>query len=124
MPKAKDLSNQANLHFQTDAIINGGESMRGGKSLELQIAEAPERALWAKIMDWGKYKTSVVDQLVFTAEALDRIEARQHAQQSVLDQIAAAASNGVPVVIDYDEIEKRIAANMPTYVPQVKEGDN
>jgi hypothetical protein len=123
MPRAKDLSNQANLYFQTDAIINGGESMRGGKSLEVQIAEAPEAVLWKPIMDWGKYKTSVVDQLVFTAVALDRIEARQGAQQAVLEQIAKAAT-GVALVIDYDEIEKRIAANMPVYVPKVKEGDN
>lgn len=123
MPKLPSMSNQRRLEFIPEAIVEGGPTMRGGKSLEVQIAEAPETVLWKPIMDWGTYKTSVVDQLVFTAEALDRIEARQVAQQSVLDQIAAANSNGVPVVIDYDEIEKRIAANMPVYVPQVKEGN-
>jgi len=124
MPKLPSMSNQRRLEFIPEAIVEGGPSMRGGKSLEVQIAEAPETVLWAKIMDWGTYKTSVIDQLVFTAEALDRIEARQTAQQSVLDQLVTALNKGVPFVIDYDEIEKRIAANMPTYVPQVTKGDN
>lgn len=119
-----NMSNERYLRFTPEAIVEGGPSMRGGKSLEVQIAEAPETVLWAKIMDWGTYKTSVIDQLVFTAEALDRIEARQTAQQSVLDQLVTALNKGVPFVIDYDEIEKRIVANMPTYVPQVKQGDN
>jgi len=118
------MSNQVKIDFLVDAILGGGESMDGGNSLQFQIKHAPIDALKALTMDWGKYKTSVIDQLVFTAQAMDRVEARQVAQQSVLDQIAAAASRGVPVVIDYDEIEKRITANMPTYVPQVKEGDN
>lgn len=121
---SQKMSNQVKIDFLVDAILGGGESMDGGNSLQFQIKHAPIDALKALTMDWGKYKTSVIDQLVFTAQAMDRVEARQVAQQSVLDQIAAAASRGVPVVIDYDEIEKRITANMPTYVPQVKEGDN
>ena len=123
MPKLPSMSNQRRLEFIPEAIVEGGPTMRGGKSLETQIAEAPETVLWAKIMNWGTYKTSVIDQLVFTAEALDRIEARQVAQQSVLDQLVTSLNQGVPFVIDYDEIEKRIAANMPVYVPQVKEGN-
>lgn len=119
-----NMSNERYLRFTPEAIVEGGPTMRGGKSLETQIAEAPVDALKALVMDWGSYKTSVIDQLVFTAEGMDRIEARQVAQQSVLEQIVTALNKGVPFVIDYDEIEKRIVANMPTYVPQVKQGDN
>lgn len=121
---SQKMSNQQKIDFLVDSILGGGESMDGGNSLQFQIKHAPLDALKALVMDWGAYETSVIDQLVFTAKAMDRVEARQVAQKSVLDQIAAAASKGAPVVIDYDEIERRIAANMPTYVPKAKEGDN
>jgi hypothetical protein len=120
---SQKLTNQQKLDFLIDSILTGGESMDGGNSLQFQIKHAPIDALKELTMDWGKYKTSVIDQLVFTAQAIDRIEARQVAQTAILEQIAKAAT-GVALSIDYDEIERRIAANMPVYVPQVKEGDN
>lgn len=121
---SKSMSNQDKLDFLIDAILSGGTSMEGGNSLQFQIKHAPIDALKMLMMDWGgKYKTSVIDQLVFTAKAIDRIEARQVAQTAILEQIAKSAT-GVALVIDYDEIERRIAANMPVYVPQAKEGDN
>ncbi|YCK81418.1 hypothetical protein M1D89_20475 [Arthrobacter sp. D3-18] len=121
---SQKMSNQQKIDFLVDSILTGGDSMDGTNSLQFQIKHAPLDALKALVMDWGNYETSVIDQLVFTAKAMDRVEARQVAQKSVLDQIAAAASKGAPVIIDYDEIERRIAANMPTYVPKAKEGDN
>jgi len=118
---SQKMSNQAKIDFLVDALLSGGESMDGGNSLQFQIKHAPIDALKALTMDWGAYETSVIDQLVFTAKAIDRIEARQVAQNAILEKIATAAT-GVALVIDYDEIEKRIAANMPVYVPQVKKG--
>lgn len=118
---SQKMSNQAKIDFLVDAILVGGDSTDGTNSLQFQIKHAPLDALKALTMDWGTYETSVIDQLVFTAKAIDRIEARQVAQNAILEKIATAAT-GVALVIDYDEIEKRIAANMPVYVPQVKKG--
>lgn len=118
------MSNQEKQDFPVDAILVGGESMDGGNSLQFQIKHAPLDALWSRQMDWGTYKTSVFGQMVYDAQALARIEARQIAQQSLLEQAVNALSQGVPLVVDYDEIEKRIAANMPVYVPQAREEEH
>jgi len=122
----ENFSNAARLKFVPEALIVGGPSMSEGRSIEQQIADAPIRALSALTMDWGTYKTSVLDQFRFIALAQDRMEARQVAQQAILEQIAKAVTGGVGVVIDYDEIEKRIAANMPDYkvIAITHEGDN
>lgn len=115
MPKATDFSNQEKLNFIVEYILNGGEST-GGKSLQIQIAEAPESVLWKPLIDWGKYKTSVLQQLAYLAQDAYRTNAALAAQQSLLTQILTHLSNGVPVAIDYDRISADIKANMPEFV--------
>jgi len=121
----ENFTNAARVKFVPEALIVGGPSMSEGRSIEQQIADAPLRALTALTMDWGTYKTSVLDQFRFIALAQDRLEARQVAQGAILEQIAQAMTKGVDVIIDYDEIEKRIAANMPDYkvIAVTHEGD-
>jgi len=119
----ENFSNAGRLKFLPEALVVGGTSMSEGRSIEQQIADEPRRALSELRFDWGTYKTSFHDQAVFTAQALDRIEARQIAQNVVIEQIAKAVT-GETINVDYDEIERRIAKNMPVYVPQAVEGDN
>jgi hypothetical protein len=112
---SKSLTNQQKLDFLPDAIVTGGDTMKDGKSLQTQIAEAPEAALWKELINWGKYKTSVLGQLAFLAQDLYRANAALAAQQSLLTQILTHLTNGVPVVIDYDRIAEDIKANMPEF---------
>ncbi|WP_422758301.1 hypothetical protein [Paenarthrobacter sp. C1] len=123
MSTLPEMSNLQKLTFIPKALVEGGESMKDGLSIEQQIEKAPVDALWNKQMDWGTYKTSVYDQMAFDAQALARVEARQVAQQELLNQVVTALNNGVPLDVDYDEIERRITANLPVYVPQAREGD-
>lgn len=112
---SKSLTNQQKLDFLPDAIVTGGDTMKDGKSLQTQIAEAPEAALWKELIDWGKYKTSALGQLAFNAKEIARANAALAAQQSLLTQILTHLTNGVPVVIDYDRIAEDIKANMPEF---------
>lgn len=123
---SQKMSNQAKIDFLVDAILTGGDSMDGTNSLQFQIKHAPIDALKALTMDWGTYKTSVLDQFRFIALSQDRMEARQIAHGAILEQIAKAQTGGIGVVIDYDEIEKRIAKNLPDYkvIAVANEGDS
>lgn len=119
---SKGMSNQDKLNFIIDAILVGGASMDGTNSLQFQIKQAPVDALWNPQIDWGEYQTSAYQQLAYNAQGIAQANASlaaQHsllrAQNSLLQQLVAQLSEGVPVVIDYDRIAADIKANMPEF---------
>jgi len=107
------LPNPGMLKGIFDAIFNGGSSMRGGKNLQDQIADAPLDAFHVPTIQWEGYATSVAQQLAYNAQGIGRIETRQAAQQELLQQIVNALSSGVDLQIDYDRIDASIKAAMP-----------
>lgn len=119
---SKTTANQDKLDFLYDYARVGGDST-GGKSLQQQIREAPEAALWLPLINWGKYKTSVLDQLAFNAKGIAQGNAELVALRSLVTQLVGLVTQGVPVVIDYDRIAQDIKDNMPTFeiVPTTKE---
>ncbi|MBT2587958.1 hypothetical protein [Arthrobacter sp. ISL-95] len=119
---SKSLTNQQKLDFLPDAIVTGGDTMKDGKSLQTQIAEAPEAALWLPLIDWGDYKTSVLQQLAYNARAAAQGNSELVAIRSLLTQVLSQVTNGVPVDIDYDRIAEDIKANMPEFEIIKKEG--
>jgi hypothetical protein len=110
---SKSMTNQEKQDFPVDAILVGGDSMDGGKSLQQQIRDAPESVLWKPLIDWGKYKTSVLGQLAYNAQA----HARQEALLVAL--MAAVAQLGKGEAIDYDRINQMIEDNLQEFtVPE------
>lgn len=110
---SKGMSNQDKLDFLIDAILVGGASMDGTNSLQFQIKQAPVDALWNAQIDWGKYKTSALQQLAYNAQALSRIEANLLALRAVITEI----NGGEPV--DYDRFDQIIKDNMQEFtVPE------
>ncbi|YCK83505.1 hypothetical protein M1D89_09880 [Arthrobacter sp. D3-18] len=119
---SKGMSNQDKLDFLIDAILVGGASMDGTNSLQFQIKQAPVDALWNAQIDWGEYQTSAYQQLAYNAQSIAQANAalamqqsQLKAQNSLLQQLVAQLSQGVPVVIDYDRIAADIKANMPEF---------
>lgn len=109
------MTNQQKQDFPVDAVMGPAKSLRGGKNLQDQIAEAPVNALRTPVIHGWKdakgkeYSTSVAQQLAFNAQALAALSAQLTAQGALLQQIVTAVSKGVAVEIDY----KRIEALMP-----------
>lgn len=118
---SKKMNNQEKQDFPVDAILVGGDSMDGGKSLQRQIREAPEAVLWLPLINWGKYKTSVLDQLAFNAKGIAQANAELVAVRSLLQQVVTQLAAGVALDIDYDRIAQDIKDNMPVYVPVPRE---
>lgn len=119
---SKGVPNQDKLDFLYDYARVGGDST-GGKSLQQQIAEAPEAVLWLPLINWGEYKTSVLGQLAFNAKGIAQGNSELVAIRGLLQQLIEQTASGVPVVIDYDRIAQDIKDNMPTFeiVPITKE---
>ncbi|NWL32986.1 hypothetical protein [Paenarthrobacter nitroguajacolicus] len=119
---SKSVANQDKLDFLYDFSLVGGDST-GGKSLQEQIREAPEAALWLPLINWGEYKTSVLGQLAFNAKGIAQNNAELVAIRGLLQQLVEQTAAGVPVVIDYDRIRQDIKDSMPTFeiVPIIKE---
>ena len=116
---AISASNPGMLKALFDALFNGGNSMKGGKSLQDQIADAPTAALRAPLITGWKnsagkeYSTSALQQLAYNAQGIARIEARQAVQQELLQQIVNSLSKGIELQIDYARIDASIKAAMP-----------
>lgn len=128
---SESMNNQQKQDFVPDAIVSGGESMRNGESLEVQIAFAPERALAAPLITgWpdgngGTYSTSVLQQLAYGAQSNARVEALLAVQNGLFRQVLDALGsmqNGVQIDIDYARLEaavdKAVADAMPTEFPE------
>ena len=110
---AVTLPNPGMLKGIFDAIFNGGSSMRGGKNLQDQIADAPVNAFHVPTIQWEGYATSMAQQAAFGAQADARQEAMLAAQLELLQQIVNALTKGVDLQIDYDRIDASIKAAMP-----------
>lgn len=95
MPLAKDMTNQQKQDFPVDAILNGGTSMKGGMSLQDQIANAPLAAFHIPTIKWAGYSTSMAQQAVYTAEALARLESTAGAIQNLVTALVRV-SGGEP----------------------------
>lgn len=113
MTISSTMTNQQKQDFPVDAILGPAESLRGGKNLQDQIADAPLDAFHVPTIQWEGYATSMAQQLAYNAQGIGRIETRQAAQQELLQQIVNALSSGVDLQIDYDRIDASIKAAMP-----------
>lgn len=125
---SEKLTNQQKLDFIPDALISGGASMKGGKSIQDQIAQAPVDAFHAPTIQWPGYKTSMAQQAAFHAQALARIEATQAVQNGLFRQILDVLQTltpggaGVTFEVDYARLEaavdKAVAQSLPDSFPE------
>lgn len=135
-------TNQTKFDGIFDSIFVGGGSMRGGKSLQGQLADAEAAAAKALaaplIVGWPgpnntTYSTSVLQQLVYITQAGEAIKSQNSAQsveiaalKTELVAVKALLAGSGPIVveadIDYDVLATKIAEKMPSYKLVPEEG--
>lgn len=125
MSASSQMTNQQKQDFPVDAILGPAESLRGGKNLQDQIADAPVAAFHVPTIQWDGYATSIAQQLAFGALSNARVEAMLAVQNGLFRQVLdvlGSMQNGVQLDIDYDRLEaavdKAVADAMPTDFPE------
>lgn len=122
------MSDETAREQQFEAIWQGfygtGESLLRKENIQQQIDRAGARALQAPLITgWktadgkGTYATSMVEQARFNALALARLEANMAVLVGLVTQLAAAATKGAPLEIDYKELAKYLPPATVTQVP-------
>lgn len=125
MSASSQMTNQQKQDFPVDAILGPAESLRGGKNLQDQIADAPVDAFHVPTIQWDGYATSMAQQAAFGALSNARVEAMLAIQNGLFRQVLdvlGSMQNGVQIDIDYDRLEaavdKAVADAMPTNFPE------
>lgn len=111
---ADNSTNELRLINTAAWIQGGGEGVNQGDFAPGTIA--------ARVVNMDRQLTGADGATVNLVQHVLNLGGQLAAQGSLLQQIAAAVNNGVPIAIDYDRIARDIAANMPTFEVSPKAG--